>query len=244
VAAAKSAPEQTAPGPEQTDVALPEITVGKFEDAAKLVEELVQEKASVFVDALARYRNTHRDGMLRPLNALEAAQITSAMAEALSDEQKADLAGTAAEIQDSGLRAYDEPGEKEVLLAAGLSTAPAFMDAARRLVALIEMPDDLYEAACTDGRLFEAIREAADELRKLPLAKGRERASRALGHFSETAGVDSSGKAWAHIGRIVLTALTQAVGASFSTSSTSSLVDTTGASETSDSEPPTETPSS
>lgn len=234
--AAKPAPELSAP-------ALPAITVGKFQDLAELVEELIQEKASVFVDALARYRQTHRDGLDRPLTALESAQITAAMAEALSPEQKADLAGTAAEIQASDLRAYDEPGEKEVLLASGLSTAPAFMDAAMRVVALIEMPDDVYEQACESSALLEAVKDAAGELRKLPLAEGRERASRALTHFSETAGVDSSGKAWAHIGRIVLSALTQAVGASFSASSTSSLVSTDGPDRPSVTEPATATPS-
>lgn len=199
---------------------LPPVTVGKFEDIGGLLEQLVEEKTSVFVESLHRYRTAHRDGTARPLTATETAVVAGAAAAALTEEQRENPGATLAGIQQSDLRAYDEPGEQEVLLAAGLSTAPAFVDAARRVVALIEMPRREYEEACESDSLAEAIDAASNGLRDLRLVDGRARAVAALKHLAAEVGEPGEGKGWGLIAQMVVQALRQAVTDSFPGSST------------------------
>lgn len=223
---------------------LPPITVAKFEEALRLVEAIVEEKTSIFVEKANAYREVHREGTSRPLNAQEAAQITAAMADQLGNVAE-NPGGTIARIQDSELRAYDEPDQQEVLLAAGISTAPEFVDAGKRLVALVEMGDSEFRAAHEADTVDDALDEAVKGMAYLNLqTEARPRAIAAMAHFSQAAGAGGPGEAWALISRAVLQALNQAMSASPRSSVTSSLIDTDGDEQTSSTDSPTETPSS
>lgn len=217
--------------PKQT--VLPPVTVARFEECLRLVERVVAEKQSVFVEKASEYRETHREQTARPLSALEAAQITAAMADHLKVGE--DPGGAIADIQASGLRAYDEPDTREVLLAAGVATAPEFVNAVQRMVAVIEMDPDRFRDAREAGeeRLDEAIDDAVRDMSYLDMeSDARPRAVAALDHFSKAAGA-GSGKGMALMAQTILKALGQAMSALPSTSSTSSLVDTGGDAQTS-----------
>lgn len=186
-------------------VALPPITVGKFEQVGYLIERMVRENTEAFVGAGQEYRDQHRAGASRPLTAVEAVQVAAAALDDRSIEDRA-LA-----FQQSELRAYDEPRPVEVLVAAGVATAPAALRATVNVVALLEMPADEFEAALESGCLDEAVAERAVSLKRLELAEGRARASRALEHFAAAAGQEP-GKAVGLLARTVLQALQQAIG--------------------------------
>lgn len=221
--AAQNARARKAPAPKQTP--LPPVTVARFEEALALVEELVDEQTDVFVAKGQQYRERHRTGTDRPLTAVEAAQIASVMA-----QDGLPPVTLAVAVQESELRAYDEPEAKEVLLAAGAATAPAFMGAVKRFIALIEMParefqstreqseppnaDELsdeeveaYLAALPS--LSEAIDARVREMDNVDLGDARDRANRALEHFAAAAGA-ASGKALGLMTRALFQALEQA----------------------------------
>jgi hypothetical protein len=223
---------------------LPPLSVAHFEKALELVEALVNEETDVFVAAGQRYRERHRDGTERRLTAQEAAQIATAMADAAGLPPIA----VAVAVQESDLRGYDEPDPKEMLMAAGAATAPAFMRAVKRFVALIEMPVDVLEQACESNTLDDAIDEAVQKMTYLPLAGpdgARERAQRAFDHFAVEA-ASSTGKALALLTRGWWQATQQAMTSMGYQSAPSSLTgsppDTTGLAETSSTAPPTARP--
>jgi hypothetical protein len=116
----------------------------------------------------------------------------------------------AADVQASDLRAYDQPGQTEILVAAGVSTAPAFIKAALRLVALLELPEDEFEAAYDAETLPAAIDGGVKELRKLDLAEARIRAKGALELLAEKSGAES-GEGLRSLVQVVWRALNQAV---------------------------------
>ena len=118
---------------------LPVVTVARFEAASRLIEQLVDENTDMFVGRMHAYRERSRAGSSRALSAIEAAQVAAGLA---SDLEAAERVPLAESVQSGGLRSVDEPAAMEVLLAAGVSTAPAFLDAAKRVVALLELPED------------------------------------------------------------------------------------------------------
>lgn len=191
---------------------LPPITVGKFGEAMRLLERVVAEKRDVFLDAAAAYRDSHMDRMQRPLTAGEAAQIAAALA---IDDDDPDRVRLAEQLQASGqLKAWDAPDAREVLLAAGASTAPEFLDAAKLFVALVEMAPDVFEDAREHDMLPDALEQAAKEMDGLPLAEARERATAAFGHFAAaTGGGDDPGEAIRLVARSVMQAFTAALSA-------------------------------
>lgn len=198
---------------------LPKITPARFKEAMLLVERIVDENTDVFIERGQEYRRKHREGTSRPLTAAEAAQVATAMSAAFDG----DLADLAVRVQDSDLRAYDQPDPREVLLAAGVATAPAFLDAVMRLVALIEMPDQQFRDAREDETLNEALETAVKDLEYVDLrTDGRTRASAAMEHFAAAAGVDS-GKALGLVTRSLWQALSQAMTHLAPTSTSSSL---------------------
>jgi hypothetical protein len=226
---------------------LPPLTVARFEEASKLIEQLVSEKTDVFIEAQNEYRRKHREATDRPLTAQEAAQVAAAMAESLGQDVSDDPGAVAAKIQGSGLRAYDEPQGMEILLAAGLATAPALMDVVMRLVALIELSADAFEGAREAELLDEALDSAVDELRKLEVQDARARASAALSHVVEKTGV-APGEAVRLVTRIVGQAMGQALQLhpdllSSGMSSLQGSLDSGGPDEPSSTTPPTGTPS-
>lgn len=180
------APTKRPPRPARGAPKLPPITTGKLVETGRLLERIVETNAELFVDAGARYKEAHRAAATRPLHAEEAAQLAAAL-----PAEDGDRVALAEQLQASSLRAYDEPSRREVLLVAGVRTAPAFIDAVCDAVALIEMPADEFEAACEDDEeaLAEAIARRARGLRKLELSVGRERAAAALEHYAQAAGV-------------------------------------------------------
>jgi hypothetical protein len=217
--------------------ALPVVSVARFEEAAKLIEQLVAEKQDVFLDAAQRFRERHREATSRALNAMEAAQVAAGLMR--SDVEAAVL------VQRSDLRAYDEPSANEIFVAAGMATAPAFLDACGRLVALIEMPDITFEEACETGTLEDAIDEVRESWRKVPMQEARERAAAALEHFAKAGGASSVGEALRLLMRIVMQAHQQTVMA-MTPSASSSLIGSPpsmdGPGETSSTASPTGTP--
>ena len=182
---------------------LPVVTVARFEAASKLIEQLVEENTDLFVGKMHAYRERSRAGTSRALTAAEAAQVAAGLATDLAAEERVQIA---ADVQASTLRAVDEPSVQEVLLAAGLSTAPAFLAAALRFVALIELDADAFEQAYDDGTLDEVLAPQIRALRELPLEDARERATAALDHLGSKAGV-ASGEGV----RLLITAMWQAL---------------------------------
>jgi hypothetical protein len=85
------------------------------------------------------------------------------------------------------------------------------LDAAGRVVALIEMPAETFEQACEDGTLETAIDEARDAFRKVPMPEARARATRALDHFAKAGGATNVGEAVRLLMRIVMQAHQQTV---------------------------------
>lgn len=233
----RAAPKVTLPG-------LPALCVAHFEEAMRLVEELVEEQTSVFIDRGQGYREQHRKGTERALSAAEAAQIAAAMA---SGEGLPPVA-LAVAVQESELRGYDEPEPMEILLAAGVATAPAAMSAVKRFVALIEMSVADLEAACESDRLDDELDAAVKAMTYAPLdgpTGARERARRAYEHFAKAAG-SSQGKALSLLPRALWQAMTQATARLGLQSGPSSLTgsppSTTGLGATSSTEPVTATP--
>lgn len=176
----------TRKGAGQRKPALPPITVAKLEETGKLIERLLDEKQSLFIRKGQAYKDAHREGTCRQLSPVESAQLAVAVAR---DGQ--DPVQVAETLQASSLRAYDEPDRREILLAAGAAVAPAFSEAVRRVVALVEMPAAEFEDACEGNSLADAIESAALELRKLELSEGRARASAAFAHYAKSAGFES-----------------------------------------------------
>lgn len=227
---------------------LPPISVAKFEEIGRLVERLIEEKTSVFIDNQQVYRDAHREGTRRPLNAAEAAQIVASLGEALGSELDENPLKAVADVQTDGrLFAYDDPQPLELLLAAGISTAPALIDATKRLVALIEMDTETFKQARESDQLDDAIDDAAKETEYEPLPDGRARAARALQHFADSAGVEP-GEAMRLLSRVVGQALGQAMqittaGISDLASLIGSLEPTGGLETSASTESPTETSS-
>ena len=184
------------------------ITVARFEAAMELLEALASENTDLFIGKISEYREKHRAGTDRALSPEEAAQVAAALSVAITDER--DPVKLAADVQASELRAYDQPGQTEVLLAAGVSTAPAFIRAALRLVALLELPEEEFEAAYDAETLPDAIDGGVKELRKLDVADARQHAKSALELLAEKAGAES-GKGLSLLVQVVWRALNQAV---------------------------------
>ena len=184
------------------------ITVARFESAMILLEELVAENTDLFIGKIHEYREKHRAGTDRALSPEEAAQVAAALSVAMTDGR--DPVKVAAEVQASDLRAYDQPGQTEILVAAGVSTAPAFIKAALRLVALLELPEDEFEAAYDAETLPAAIDGGVKELRKLDLAEARTRAKGALELLAEKSGAESP-EGLRSLVQVVWRALNQAV---------------------------------
>ena len=184
------------------------ITVARFESAMLLLEELVAENTDLFIGKIHEYREKHRAGTDRALSPEEAAQVAAALSVAMTEGR--DPVQVAADVQASDLRAYDQPGQTEILVAAGVSTAPAFIKAALRLVALLELPEDEFEAAYDAETLPAAIDGGVKELRKLDLAEARLRAKGALELLAEKSGAES-GEGLRSLVQVVWRALNQAV---------------------------------
>lgn len=188
---------------------LPPVTVARFEEAGRLLERLVEEKADVFLAAGQRYRDRHAAAARRELTAEEAAQLAAGLAATL-DTPPADLVDLAAQVQASELRATPQPAAQELLLAAGLATAPALVELTRRFVALIELDPDTFEEACESDALDEALEQPARALRNLPLDQARARTTAALEHFAAATG-HTPGEAWALLARTVGSAFQEAM---------------------------------
>lgn len=177
---------------------LPPITVAKLDEGMGLMERLVDQHTATFLEHGQAYKDRHREGSRRPLTAQETGEIALQMGMELVD--------AAEQVKASGLTAYDEPANNEVLLAAGIKTGTAFMHTAKQLTALIEMDDDALEAACDAGRLELELDAIVKTWRRLPLGEMRERAAAALAHLGEAAGF-GSGKALALAARAVWSGL-------------------------------------
>jgi hypothetical protein len=201
--AAKERARQT-PG----SAVLPRVTTARFAEAALLVERIAETNQDVFLAAAQRFRIRHRDATSRRLNVEEAAQVVAAMG---TDQ---DPVAMAEQVQASDLRAYDEPQPQEILVAAGLATAPAFLDAVQQLVGLIELPDPTFREAREVGpeALDEAIQvHIRSEFDDLDMADARPRAQRALEHFAQAATQGSLGEAWGLLTKVVGQAYSQAM---------------------------------
>lgn len=185
--------------------ALPPVSVARFEEAMNLIETLVDDNADVLVAKGQEYREAHREGTERRLTAVEAAQVAAAW----SASQGLPPVAVAEAIQQSELRAYDEPEAMEILLRAGVATAPAAMNTVKRFVALIEMPATQFREARENDTLDAALTDAVDAMSYIDLVGpngARQRAQRALEHFAGAAGA-GSGKA----GGLLIRAMWQAV---------------------------------
>lgn len=214
----------------RTAPALPPLTVARFEQATLLMERLVDENTDLFVGRMHAYRERARAGSSRQLTPEEAAGVAAGLAGALGPD--ADLVATTEDVQAGSLRAVDEPAPQEVLLAAGVATAPAFLNAGLRLVSLIELPADVFEEDYEHDTLDDAISEHLKTLRALNLDEARARAVSALDYLAEQAG-GGSGEGVRLLTRAVWQALNQAA-------ESLSPVISSGLSSLTDSQPPTD----
>jgi len=205
------------------------VTVARFEQAMLLLEELVDENTDLFIGKMQSYKAKHRDGTDRPLTAEEAAQVAAALSAAIEE----DAVQLAERVQGSELRAYDQPGNREVLLSAGVSTAPAFINAALRLVALMELPQAKFEAAYDGEALTAAIDESVKELKQLDLEVARKRASAALDLLASKSGA-GGGKGLSSLIQVVWRALNQAAEAAAPTVESLALSSLTASPEATD----------
>lgn len=199
--------------------ALPVVTVARLEKVGELLERLFDQNVELFVRKGQEFKDTHREGTSRPLFADEAAQLAVGLTEA-----EGDRVATAEGLQASSLRAYDEPDRMDILMAAGLATAPALLAAVRHVVALLEMPAETFKAAHRDSGLEEAIEAAAEELLDVEISEARARAAAALEHYAKAAGFDA-GEAWRLPVQSVWQALVQAVRQLDTASPLSQLID-------------------
>lgn len=219
----------------------PFISVTRFVAATELIERLYDENADLFTGRMQDARERARASSRRELTPTEAAQLALSMSDVLSGD--VDPVDTAARLQDSGLRAVDEPAPMEVLLAAGVSTAPAFVRAAMRFLALMELDEDQLEEALDAGEIDEVLDDAVKQLRRQDLEDVRNRTREALEMLGRKAGV-GQGEALRLLIDTVWQALNQAANqmAPSLSSGLSSLTDspapTDGPSETSDTESP------
>ncbi len=168
--------------------ALPPITVGRFKEAARLLEHLAVENADVFLRAMQGYREKHAAILgERSLNAQEAAQIAAAM---ITDGQ--DPVALAERVAASDLRAQDRPSVQEMLVVAGAATAPELVDIGVRLFVLLRLPATEFKAARKDGGLDAVLAAAADDVEDLDMAEARPLAQRAFEHFMAAAGAEGN----------------------------------------------------
>lgn len=186
---------------------LPPVTVARFEESLRLVERIYLSQQEGFLQQMQDFRAQHRDVTQRPLTAEEATRFAAAMSDVLADGT--DPAEYAAQLQNSDLYAYEQPGVRDVLIAAGMATAPALVQAAGKFVALMEMAPDRFVACFEDGTLPDAVDEDARALAHVPLAEARARTVAALEHWAAEAGV-SSGEALRSLIEAVTGALEQA----------------------------------
>lgn len=166
------------------------VTVARFEQAMLLIEELVEENTDLFIGKMQSFRERHRNGTDRKLTPDEAAQVAAALSMAV-DEETRDAVALAEQVQASELRAYDHPSQQEVLLAAGVSTAPAFIQAALRVVGLMELSEDEFEQAYDADTLDEAVEAKVVELRRLDLEDARKLASQTFALLADKSGAGS-----------------------------------------------------
>ncbi len=199
------APRAPARTPKPKTITLPRVEVARFEEAMRLVEQLVDETEDVFVAKGQAFRERHRDGTERKLTAQEAAQVAAAW----STSAGLPPVTIAEAVQQSELRAYDEPEPIEILLRAGVATAPAAMGCVKRFVALIEMPAHQFRDAREADGLDSALDDAVNAMAYEDLTAARPRAQRALEHFANAAG-DGSGKALSLLPSAMWQALQQA----------------------------------
>lgn len=160
---------------------LPAVTVARFEQALLLVDRIYEANVDSTLRRLQDYRDRHREVTQRPLTAEEAVRWAAVARDILKDE-----AGgmSPADLQQSGLFEYDQPGPPELLVAAGLATGTALLDACRQFVALIEMDSDVFRAAYDEDRVPEQVDDAARELAHIDLQEAKARTTAALTHFA------------------------------------------------------------
>jgi len=219
---------------------LPPVTPARFAEVMLLVEQLAEENTDQFVAIGQAHRARHREGTSRSLDAQEACQIAAAMA----DGAGLPPVTLAVAVQESDLRAYDEPEPNEILLRAGIATAPAAMGSVMRFVALMEMPAADFMTAREDETLSDALAATVKVLEHEGITDVRKRAQHAAEHLSEqVAGVP--GKAMALLIRAQWQAMKQGMEALGYQKSSSSLTgsppSTDGLAATSSTTPATQT---
>lgn len=218
---------------------LPPVTVFKLWLAGTLLDRVAREHVDSFADAAQAYAAAHRERSRRPLSAVEAGQVAAGLASLYAGD---DPVGVAERLQASSLRADDPPPRRELLIAAGIATAPAFIDSVLSLVALLEMPNDVVESLDEVGGLDDQLAARVRILRRLELADARTRAAAAMDHFAQAAGA-SSGEALGLIVQTIWKLVHQAVSPiSTSSSLTGSPEPTDGADDASSTTPAGATP--
>jgi hypothetical protein len=220
---------------------LPPVTVARLLAATERIDGIVEKKADIFAIRGQRYREVWRERSERSLSPDEVAQVAGALGAALGREDVTELL---TEVSASDLRTKSDPPRLEVLLAAGLATAPALIDACLEFVALLELPADVFEDADANNDLDAALAEPIVKLRQLELAEANVRARAAFSHLGAAAGT-SQGEAVGLILRALGTSLSTAIGPSSDIKSLiGSLVPTGGPDASASTSSPGETPPS
>jgi hypothetical protein len=217
------------------------LSVAHLEEATRLLGKLVDTEQDVFIEAAQKHRERHRIGTERPLTAQESAQIASAMVQAAGLPPVA----LAVAVQESELRGYEHPSPQELLLAGGAATAPGFIAAVKRFVALVEMTRDDLRMHSEEGDIDAELDRRADTMRYDDLEDMRARTQFAADHFAKAAGV-GSGKVLALLTRAAWQMIERATTTLGLRSEPSSLTgsppNTDGLASTSSTQPATQTP--
>lgn len=165
----------------KTTGVLPVVTVARFEQALRLIDRVYEANVDSTLRRLQDYRDRHREVSQRPLTAEEAVRWAAVARDILTEQGEA---WEPSELQQSGLYEYDQPQAPELLVAAGLATGTALLDACREFVALVEMPADRFREAYDSDMVAEAVAKDAAALAHIELTEAKQRTSAALAHFA------------------------------------------------------------
>lgn len=179
--------------------ALPEISNAKFRALLRMLDEIVERNTDVYVEHGREFSDKKRAGTGRDWTAADLGPIARGLDTNLADARQ--------QVVDAGLRAHDEAGDSEILIAAGIGTAPELYDEILRLTLLAEMSTDDFNVA-RRGDLDAVLDAALEALDDLPLTETRERAGRAWAHIATALGYQP-GKAWGLIAKTIWRVISQ-----------------------------------
>lgn len=182
--------------------ALPVIANAKFRVLMRMLDAIVDRNTDIYVEHGRKFSDKKRAGTSRDWTAADLGPLARGLDTNLADARQ--------QLVDAGLRAHDDAADTEILIAAGIGTAPELYDELVRLTLLVEMSIDDFNVARRDGdeALNATLEDLLQTLDDVPLAEVRERVGRAWAHIAEALGYQP-GKAWGLIAKTIWRVVSQ-----------------------------------